>query len=315
MIQSNGYDELLLSLIPKLGEFESKSGVEGTAYFVDDNFVIKRIRTSTEKGLGSELLNNFKCFFEEIKMFAEKGYAVPKIYSWVSFPNFSGYEDCFTFYVLEEKIPGEILFEQRLHKIQSRCLDICGESEFEMAMIEKQGLLYNEIVERYFKLFIEWNERLESISDSELEKLIMSEYNMAVTQKHSFVDVHPENVLFDAGKLTIIDNSFNPEPENLSIEGAKQMLLEDMVNLFRDNVAVSELATRKVFENNSQIQSLHQKNQKIAGEAIHKFVKKANFLVSPSFYQKFAFNDVVYFLKKMLNKDKADAIINDFQMS
>ena len=315
MIKSNAYDELLLNLIPNLEGFESKSGVEGTAYFVDDNFVVKKIQSSVKTGERDELWQNFGLFCDEIKNYADLGYAVPKIYSWVGIPAHTAQMDSFVFYVLEERIPGEILFEQRLHKIQSRCLDICSESDFELAMMEKQGALYNEIVERYLKLFIEWNERLETLSACELEKFIMSEYKMATSQRYSFVDVHPENVLYDKGKLTIVDNAFNIEPEPMSTKGAKQMLLEDMINLFRDNISVTDIVSRKVFEQNSRIQDLYKTNQRVAGEAMHKFIKKANFLVSPSFYQKFAFNDVCYYLKKMLADEKAEQIIQDLQLT
>ena len=40
-VNFNGYDAMLLNLIPSLKQFPSKSGGEGIVYFIDKNFVVK----------------------------------------------------------------------------------------------------------------------------------------------------------------------------------------------------------------------------------------------------------------------------------
>lgn len=104
----NQYDEMLENLIPFLGQFASKSGKEGSVYFVDDNFVVKEIVNNYRQ---EKIARFFDCYVKEQQKFADDGCLIPRVYSSkvIKSQNADG-SSRFGFYILEDKFSGNDVF-------------------------------------------------------------------------------------------------------------------------------------------------------------------------------------------------------------
>ncbi len=304
------YDNLLLSLIPQVSKMKYKSGSEGVAYFVDENFVIKEISFCFENDESDKYINSFNLFCQEIKGFFDKGFAVPQIYSWV------GLKDCdnsVNFYILQERVKGEHLFEIYLEDIFYHCSNFCGIDEFNEALKNRSGSLYQKIVETHLKHFIETDEKLLSMSDVELERYILSHYGMIKTRQYSWVDVHSGNVLFDGNKLTIIDNSFALNNPNIQYRNAKSLVLTDTIDIFLDHAEFLDFVNEDYLKQFDSFGSLIIQNKNIAAEALKRFINKINYVVEPVIKSKAEYVVMRYELKKLFGTQKTEELLSEVQ--
>ena len=279
------YDALLLSAVLELDKYPSKSGQEGTAYFIDDNFVVKELITFNNPSLFSNY-QNFENYCKELSEFYEKGYCIPKIYSWTMLPK-EFFEDGKTplsfdrYYILEERIHGKELYIDRESNIYDMCTDFCSKEEFDKAVWTKEGLLFKKIAETYLGHFIKTNEQVASLSDANLDNFILTDYDMSKNQHYGMVDVHPGNVLFDGTKLTIIDNGF---VENL-FEGADDsklapQVLNDLLYLLAANERGFRVYGR-CFETWPELKRLKNELNKTSKAAISRCIKSTNKMLNP----------------------------------
>lgn len=309
VVNSNRYDEMLLSLIPRLDEFENMSGSEGTAYFVDDKYIVKAF---------FEPISNvyfFNEYCKEIQNFANIGLAVPKIYSWCCLPaKAMGKFNC---YILEERIQGRRVFDFDLESIYHRCKNFCQKEEFMEAVgrrsDEKATPLLAAIIREYVLEFIETNELLLNMSEENLEKFFESDYFTTSTALFSSNDIIADNVMFDRNKLTIIDSAFlgsvkGPETKDYS----KIMMLRDAFILFDYNRYLKDLAfiNQELGEN---YQKLQKQNEEICFEAMRRFVRKANQMYSPIIRNVYDYDACEDVAKASLNKKRSDEICKEIQ--
>lgn len=309
IIKTNYYDEILLSCISKLDEFEMASGTEGEAYFVDDNFVIKTFFD------GVANIDLFNCYCNEIKNFSNKGFAVPKIYSWCVVPMKNSKR--FQCYILEERVPGRNVFHNNIESVYIRCKDFCSREEFENAIHmcnnDTRRELLSEIIRQYILEFMETNEALLNISESNLEKFFESDYYITLNSKYSMSDVLADNIIFDSQKLTLIDNAFIRYKKNKETEDySKVRMVRDAIDIFEYNCKIRNLSqiSPELADNFEQMQ---EQNKKICFEAMRRFVGKANQMYSPKVVNKYDYSACEYSAKSALGNDLANEICKEIQ--
>ena len=256
-------------------------------------------------------LYSFDNFCREIKSFSDKGYAVPKIYSWIGLPEF---DTNYNFFVLEEYAAGENIFVSFLEDIYYLCKDFCGVDEFKQALSKKDGALYQKIVETHFKKFIETDEKLLDMSEFELEKYIASHYGMIKDQKYSIADIHAGNVMFDGQKLTIIDNGFATCHCNIDESAARNLVLADTIDMFLENARFFDFLNEDFIAQSQSISALKSKNQHVSAEALKRFIKKINYLINPVINEA-NFSALAYDLNQLYDKQGTAEILAEVQRS
>ncbi len=300
------YNEALLMLIPNLKRFTNKSGGEGTVYFIDEDFVVK------EFALFEKDKTDFQNYLKEFGHFSELGYLLPKIYSSVFVPN---EEDLLNCYVLEERIKGKELFEDRiLCDSYNLCKDFCSKFEFNVAINNGYGLLFEKIVETYLRAFIDTNEKLAEINDSNLENFILSDYYMNKQQLYSMVDLKSDNVIFDGKKLTHIDLAFSTKAEEYSDNEYKIIALTDILKLFKDNKRAYTFVNNEAARVNNLVR-LNEENRKLSAKVVSKFVGKTNKLLSPAIKNKYDYTEILRELKDLLEMEDVKKVIENIEKS
>ena len=309
ILGENMNDKILASFVPNLEKFNWLCGTEGRVYFVDDKFVVKQYFTREKE---TEMF--FK-FCEEIKSFADMGYAVPMVYSWMAVP--SKNKKLFNFYVLQERVKGSVLFESNLSKIYSRCQNFCDSVGFSEAIKNKAKNvdLFGMIVEEYVKAYLETNQALLSLSDSELEKFIMTDYNMGVNSLYSSPDVQSANIMFDGKKLTIIDNAFLgfKKEEYDTSEYVKAMVIRDMFLMFMDNEKIKK-RSRICCVNYDVLDNLKKQNEDVCFEAMRRCVKTATGLLGSNKLGEFDFGVCEKISTDVFGRKRSAEICKEIEM-
>ncbi len=302
-------DKILASFVPNLGKFSWLSGTEGRVYFVDDDYVVKQYFARDEDA------EMFFRFCEEIKNFGDMGYAVPKVYSWTAIP--SRNKKLFNFYVLQERIKGSMLFESDLSKIYSRCQSFCDKADFSKAIKykAKNADLFGMIVGEYIKAYLETNQALLSLSDSELERFVMTDYNMGVESLYSSPDVQSANIMFDGKKLTAIDNAFlGFKKENYdNPESVRAMVIRDMFLMFIDNERVKK-HSRICCANYDVLDRLKKQNEDVCFEAMKRYVKTATGLLGSNKLGEFDFGVCEKISTDVFGKKRSEEICKEIEM-
>ena len=211
---ASGYDKILLDLIPKLDEYKSYSGADGTAYMIDDKFVVKKINYSRNYQIFDKI---FEFYFDEMKSYAEKGYNVPRFYAWTKLEKEENFDPDalfsmpYEYYILQEKLPGrELYLTDKFRNLYDCFKNICSEEDYKKMLINpsKYENLLQEVVQIYVKDFVDINSRLEAMSDVELERFVVGIYEMFKNGRYNLPDIYKSNVLIDdKNQLGIIDNS------------------------------------------------------------------------------------------------------------
>ena len=282
--QQQIYDNLLLSVVFNLKDFPHKSGQEGTAYFIDDNFVVKEIYGSQE---GFFAYENFERYCKELIAFKKQGCPIPEIYSWTMLPKklFKpvGNLHFDRYYILEERVKGKELFSKFLADTYDDCKDFCSKKEFDEAILSRDGQLYKRIVESYLEYFVKTNEQLDALPESVIENFVLSDYLMMKEQKFGTVDMHNANVFFDGEQFRVIDSSF---VENFfagySDEKVRAIVMKDVLRLLAGNergLFCASMNTRKW----KDLEVLYAKHKKTSTSVMKKFINVTNRVLKPVF--------------------------------
>lgn len=315
IVKASGYDKILLDLIPKLDNYTSISGADGTAYFIDDRFVVKKITRSRTRKLFDEI---FEYYFEEMKSYAEKGYSVPKFYAWAKFENENHGSDIFSmpydYYILEERLPGRQLYLSNKIVDLYNCFEsVCSEEDFKKVLLSpaKYKSLIKEVVQIYVKDFIDVNTRIEAMSDADLEKFVFSIYKMYEEGKYNVPDVYTTNVLLsEKNKLGIIDNfCIDKERGFYSEKGdtAQEFVTVMMLELLTANVYMKENYHVKWEreQSNSDLERLIRENEKINEAVIVKIfniMKKRSGKISIE--KKYVYDSICDLLADYIGKER-----------
>ena len=274
-------EEFLSALILQLKKFKSKSGSEGTAYFVDDKFVVKEYARGTVQNYQINLIFDLYC--QEVQYFARQGYLVPEIYSWIKYTPSAGIfskDKEPKYYILEEQISGRRLYLPSLSECYSFFEDNYSFKKFKKVINNpKENLsLYKEILHNYICDYIYANEFIEAMPESDLDAFIMSIAKMFEEAEYGLPDVHGSNVFMSDGKLKLIDNYMTVKKANnyFISQTVEEFLLARISILFEANKKVNEFASGKTLADIPgfmQIQSLSEKNSLLCEAALEKILK------------------------------------------
>lgn len=284
-ITCEDYGSMLLNLIPFLKSMPYKCGGEGVAYFYGDQFVIKEYCEAVDWESFDEV---FDTYCSEIQEYSNMGFNVPKIYSWLKIPNFeyysAGKKNKYKYYILEEKVDGRNLYYGFLEEFYPICSKKFDKREF-MRSIGCPDLnlpTYTEIVREFLRDYVEINEFLESVSETELSDFIVSAYNIHMTSKQGEPDLFPANVFVKENKIKLIDNTINLNTDGRirSQEYLNNYFITHLVNLFMYNENVSKVE-RNICYNLSEkltpdFSDLKKKNVKASKAAITRVLKIMN---------------------------------------
>ena len=269
---SNEYECMLFDLVPHLSEYKSISGGEGAAYFIDQNFVVKEYTKDFPSRDEKEFDRVFEDYCREIQGFAQEGYSVPKIYAWLKVPNtnksayYMGQEMQNKYYILEENIPGRWVyyFYEDLDEMYKACSSVCSKDDFMSAIGQTFGKfkLKREILKAYIRDYINVNTMLESMSDNELEKFVISTFRMAMWGKYSSPDLFRKNIILGDNRVTLIDNRFR---NNMGISDESE--LEDLFVL----AVIDLIEYNKFMDENLLLNSL---DKSLYNEEIGKLILK-----------------------------------------
>ena len=305
--QQNIYDNLLLSVVFNLEQFPKKSGQEGTAYFINDDLVVKEMMGSQDSIFKYE---NFEQYCRELQDFHAQGYAVPEIYSWTMLPKTLFKNSIFDrYYVLQERVKGRDMFSKSLCNTYEDCSSFCTKQEFEAAILSKKGELFKRIVETYLKNSLELIEKLDNMPECLIENFVLSDYGMMKNHTYGAVDVHGANVLFDGEKLVIIDNGFM---ENFfagySDEKIRQITMKDILRIMSGNLDV--LACYGYYKKRwPELTTLYSKHKTACKSVMKKFINVTNRTLKPVFSEDMEFfNSRDFISQVMCGEDEAELV-------
>ena len=139
---------------------------------------------------------------------------------------------------MEERVPGRELYVGYLEDAFSIVSDLCSEEEFKKSL-KNDGSenLYREIVGRYIGDYVQMNEFLESLSESELSKFVEDAYLIYRDGKASYPDLFPHNILVDVNKPSIkmIDLFTRTKDDILTPDKVDSNFIRELTGLFLYN--------------------------------------------------------------------------------
>ncbi len=298
----------LTELIPNLTRFKKKQGSEGVAYFVGKEFVVKYFeRINLEFAL-------FDDYCREIQFFNKQNYAVPMMYSWARVPIVAE-DGIYKYYMLQQQIPGEDLYPQRIADISPSCVAFCTREEFDEALknMQENKALYAKIVEQYTKTILEINEKLVDMPKDKIAHFIDTYIQINKNSKTYYPDLHAGNVLFDGENLTLIDGLMVYRGEKWLTHEGKFNETRFKVDTFYDLLAlfVCNNSVRYYFENfqkdtgtspSFEYKKLANQNQKLISQIIKTWAKEGKRLLLPDDFSRLDID----FLCGVINLNQAE---------
>ncbi len=286
------YNGLLLDLIPIRKRFKSFSGSEGIAYFVSPKYVLKEYTKSDD---WKEFDSVFDAYCSEVQSLARSGKMVANIYAWQKVPNIGHYtkgdKNFFQYFILEERVPGRELYVGYLEDAFSIVSDLCSEEEFKKALTnDGSKSLYKEIISKYIFDYIQMNEFLESLSDSELSKFIEDAYSMYKNGSASFPDLFPHNILVDknSNSMKMIDLHVKSRDDILTPDKVDSNFIRELGGLFLYNCFPNKpenyLIDRRF--DYSEFDKVSKQNTKISKQIISKMFALSNLICDRPFVNK-----------------------------
>jgi len=284
VLLGNDYNEILLNAIPMLSTFPSYTGGEGTAYFLNDQFVVKQFKTNQNWEYFDDI---FELYCAEQRRFNQMGYSVPKIYSYLKLPNFKYYSgECpnkNNYYILEERMKGRHLYFGEIDKIYGLVADVFSRQEFKEIVTNPDDNLaeFKEIVKIFIRDYIQMNEMIESMPEDELGKFVFDIHQMYMGGEYSTPDIFPSNILLDGNHLNIIDNQIvSGRKRTESPSRRESVFVGDLLNMFYYNSEIYDLSQGCLFYLKDKklldVSYLRRKNIKVSKAAVIKTINVMN---------------------------------------
>ncbi len=322
-ISHANYNEMLLNAIPFLKSLPNKSGGEGTAYFLDDKFIIKKYNYSQNWRYFDYA---FEEYCEELMRYADLGYNIPKIYAYLKLPNVNYYtgrdKNLNNYYILEERKEGRHLFAGYLSEMYPLVQDVFDYRQYKTVLANPDEHLddFKELVKIFIKDYIKMNEIIEAMPEDELGSFVLELYKMYMEGEHSVPDVHPSNVLYDGKGLSIIDNIMTfGYYKNKSKSAVREDFVRDLLNLFYYNNQIFDLSHGALFglgkKTSVDFSYLKRKNYKVCKAAIIKTVNVMNkYCDNPEITSAKARLALFSALDNVLKKDDNLQVLNQLNM-
>ncbi len=230
-------ENILLSFVPRLSAYRSKSGRDCTTYFVDNKYVIKKYERKRLE------FSFFDKYCREIKKFSFMGLNVPKVFAWLNIPSFNSFgENSNFFYILQENVEGSRLYNFDISLIEQRFKKFCSHEEFNKTLSKKldENEFLNTILKAYINSFISTNDSLLIIDESKVSDFVGTLLSMKKKSRFSSPDLVSENVVFNrelgSEKLTLTDNILlGGELDEEDRKYAKIDTACDILELFNEN--------------------------------------------------------------------------------
>ncbi len=301
------YDLALSKLIPQLNRLSYLRGSEGKVYFVDDKFVVKEYLSHDEDPL------MFNLFCRELREFGEKGHNVPKVYAWktVSKPHEGN-----TFYVLRERINGQLLRAPSIEQLFGQFKGVCSKRKFDLAVNNPDSNLElrEQIEIAFIKNFLQINNLLVGVSDNKLEKMILSDYQMSMQSRYSMVDFQAQNVMYDKRGFQFIDNAFvGVEMEPASEDESIKRTISDMFLLFSEGIYLKQVIKASPVKSD-KIHNLMQQNEQACFEAMIRLVPETTRLLGSNKLHKYTHATCVSLVNKLFDPQKAKQISDEIEI-
>ena len=309
MLQLNNQDfqMMLFNLLPHLESYNQKAGGEGTAYFVGDQFVVKKFENNN--GFCSQAA--FSAYAEEVQKFGKMGYHVPQIYAWLTIPKG---RDSFDFYILEEQLKGREIYSGFLGGSYHLFEDMCSKMQFDALMIDPKlnMTMFEEMFKRFIGDYVMVNEMLLDMNENELEKFFLDVNGMFKNGKRSTPDVYHGNVFLTDSGLALIDNRILPDtPENLygDLSSEDFTISRSLQLLDINEVAWKDYLNYKIqdFSSNAKVDTINlaSKHEMYTKCLIEKFIKVLNRAFSnPTFSSKDEYVDVYDMMFRIFGSDE-----------
>lgn len=297
--------------IKHLNEYSSSKGIEGSAYFVDKDFVVKKIVDSSPAEV--EVIDKY-C--DEIKSFNILGYKLPNIYAHKTKENQQD-SGLFDTYILMERVKGNDLFIIDISDAYSYCKDFCTEIEFKNALLRNDIYLEAQITKSYLKNVLNSNILLQDLHFSEIEEFVDTAYLMYLNGKYSLPDLHSQNVMIDKNHLTHIDPSMNLCLAKIYNEhNALEFLVKDIVYLFYANKTVRKCGARaaKFIKQSPECEKLKELTLSLSQDNLLKMIRHINKKYAPVIRDHFAKEEINSLLFTEFGRVRAGQILNEIEM-
>lgn len=317
--EGESYDSLLLRMIIGRDSLPSIDTYEGKVYFAG-NYVLKQF-----ENYEVDIAEVFDMYCKEISGFSDKGYKVPKIYAHKYLTDENGDSYC---WLLEERIKGKTLFATKLFRFYNDLLRYgkmgpLGQIDgvpvdfqaFEN-MRKAEPELYRAIVKIFKRDFLQINTKLADLSEIEIEKFLMTLYNIWSEQEYSFLDCHGGNVVFDGKNLTYIDNEFlynTIGEKTIQVEEDRTpggSMITNAIALFEANMSANGNMSYNGRTYDKHASELINRNKKATAAAIEKFIKIAKSLCDTTIRNRGDYGDTIEILANVLPKDERARIID-----
>lgn len=267
------YSKIIQDFLPYERQSMYLSGSEGMAFFVGDDYVIKKYPQ-----LSWVDVEGLYYYYDEILKFHNAGINLPKFYQYFVDPDHS-------FYILQERIKGESLRVDFLEFDYPMFAKLCSRKEYDEILEDpsKNILLFSEIVMIYAHKFVEISKMLEGVSDKELEKFVLSVFYMYENAHYSRPDCHSTNVFLTDKGMYHIDNYMinSHEFKKFNSRTADERKSEAFMELFKmleENDVLNQLFyDYKVCMTNDKLykdlKKITEQNVKVCREVTNKLAK------------------------------------------
>lgn len=283
MMRDLNYNNILIKYISNLSKYKSISGGEGVAYFVSDDFVVKKYYNDFYLDEFIFLFDDFCREMQEISSITN----FPKIYAWIKVPDDDCYldagKDKFTYYILEERVKGRNLYQGFLFDSYDYFKQECSKQYFSDILNEPLDNVgfFNKIIKRYIEDFIYINKFLESMPEKDILKFINDLYVADKNTRLLKSDVQPSNIMFDFQKLRPIDPLLFSKKIGLTEQKLKNDLIYGIISVFWTNELCLNQSFKKIYDFDDDIignkfQKLQNENMKISKAVVIKFLKVFN---------------------------------------
>lgn len=325
----DSYKLLLVDLIKDLYKFPCKKGGEGTVFFVNNDFVVKKYDVEVDRFVNGF----FDGYCKEMQRFNKNGIKVPKIYSWVKVPILDEYGKKRRFeaegglnnirandyYILEEYISDRQLYHDSLRDCYNIFKDNYSRDEFDGAINNptiNNELLYLEIVKNFVDDYVFMNEYLCDVSMEQIDEFLYNTYVMLLDGRYSMPDVFSANVMINSKNLTLIDNKvkiiYKSKP--LSKKDVNCAMVSGIINMFYyNNFVTTDGSYHVISHQDENVKSiLNKKRDRVTfscKSAMIRMLKRMNSICGhPVVSKDLEYSTNYSMLRHMLSKDDANEV-------
>lgn len=307
------YNLLLDFYIDRLPSYDFKTGAEGRAFFVDDDFVVKHISCAKD----SNRARDFYKHCEEVRNFHKMGCILPKYYAYTIKESKTNPENV-DMYILIERMPGEELFFTSLEAAyESLFYPICSKEEYTSTIYYNKNLhLEAKIYKKFLDSILESNLKFEAMSDSEIENFIKTDYIMTLGQTYAFTDINSGNVLISESKLSLIDPSLPEWVARYQKMATGERVFFDILYLYLVNKDVFHCANRARNFSDLKYQIMGAKEEILAlsEKNILRLIKKLNEMYKPVVTNKLLKSQIEDYAKNAVGLNRMKSVLIEIEM-